>query len=82
MLPAELPTVTRNVCEPAVRPVYDLGEVHDTAAPPSSEQVVDVTVPVVDQPNVAVVAVVDVAGPLVRLTVGAVGDGVVVTVQL
>ncbi len=81
-LPAEFATVTRNECAPAASPLYDFGDVHETAAPPSSEQVVVETVPVVDQPNVAVVDVVDDAGPLPRLTVGALGVGAVVTVQL
>ena len=70
-LPAEFDTVTRNECEPTARPVYDFGDVHATAAAPSSEQVVVETVPVVDQPNDALVDVVDDAGALVRPTVGA-----------
>ena len=41
-----------------------------TAAPPSSEHVVLDTVPPVDHPNDALVAVVEVAGALVSETVG------------
>jgi hypothetical protein len=69
-LPALFDTVTRNEWEPTARPEYDFGEVHAAAAALSTEQVVLETVPVVDQPKDAEVDVVDVAGPLVRLTVG------------
>jgi hypothetical protein len=71
-LPAEFDTVTRNECVPTARPVYDLGDAHATAVALSSEQLVVETVPVVDQPNDAVVDVVEDDGPLDRLTVGAV----------
>jgi hypothetical protein len=69
-LPALFETVTRNECEPTARAEYDFGDVHAAAAALSSEQVVVDTLPVVDQPNDAVVEVVDDPGPLVRLTVG------------
>jgi hypothetical protein len=69
-LPAPFATVTRKECAPTARPAYDLGETQD-AATPSSVHVVLVTVPVVDQANVAEVAVVEAAGTLVSATVGA-----------
>jgi len=40
------------VCRPAARKGYVVGDLHETGLPPSSEQVVLVTVPVVAQANV------------------------------
>jgi hypothetical protein len=48
-LPAAFRTVTRKRWLPRGMPEYDFGDVQATAAPPSSWQVVLVTVPVVDQ---------------------------------
>jgi hypothetical protein len=79
-LPALFETVTRNECEPTARLEYDFGEAHAVAAALSSEQVVLETVPLVDQPNDAVVAVVEPLGPEVTVTVGsAVAGGAAVT---
>src|SRR5918999_1414523 len=36
VLPAASVALTSKVCEPALRPMYDLGEVHDVNAPASS----------------------------------------------
>jgi len=75
-LPAPFATVTLNECVPGASPAYDFGDTH-AAATPSSVQVVLVTVPVVDQANVAEVAVVEDAGTLVSATLGAELDGAV-----
>jgi hypothetical protein len=75
-LPLLLDTVTRNVWLPTASAEYDFGDVHATAAPPSSEHVVLETVPLVVQVNDALVDVVDEAGPPVNETVGAPPDGV------
>jgi hypothetical protein len=83
-LPAEFETVTRNVCVPTPSAEYDAGEAQAVAAALSREQVVLDTVPPVDHPNEAEVDVVELGGPLVSITVGAVGGGGVVdeTVQV
>jgi hypothetical protein len=60
-------------CEPRVRPVSVHGELHENGDPPSNEQLVLVTVPVVVQAN----AFVDPEPVLdVNRTVGAVAAGV------
>ena len=74
-LPLLLETVTRNVWLPTASAEYELGDVHATAVPPSSEHVVLETVPLVVHVNEALVDVVDEAGPPVNETVGADGAG-------
>jgi hypothetical protein len=75
LLPPAFETVTLKLWPPAERLLYDVGELQVTAAAPSSEQVVLVTVPVVDQAKVALVDVVELAGVPVNVTVGAPGGG-------
>jgi hypothetical protein len=70
-LPLLLETVTRNVWLPTANPEYDLGDVHATGVPPSSEHVVFETLPLVVHEKEAVVDVVDELGPPVNETVGA-----------
>lgn len=64
--------MTRNVCWPAARPLYAIGDAQAVAAAPSSEQLTLVGEPVVVQANDAAVDVVDEAGLEVTVTVGAV----------
>ncbi len=70
-LPLLLETVTRKVWLPTASPEYDLGDMHATAVPPSSEHVLFETVPLVVHEKEALVDVVDEAGPPVNETVGA-----------
>lgn len=70
-LPLLLETVTRKVWLPTASPEYDLGDVHATAVPASSEHVLFETVPLVVHEKEALVDVVDEAGAPVNETVGA-----------
>ena len=82
-LPYEFDTVTRSVCVPRARDEYAFGELHANDQPPSIEQRVAVTVPVVLQAKVALVEVVQLGGTLVSRTVGALPDvELLVMVQL
>jgi len=64
---------TVNVCHPSGSPVYEAGELHPVAAPPSREQP-NVEPPTVDvKAKVAVVAFTVPLGPEVMVVFGAVG---------
>jgi hypothetical protein len=70
-VPLPFEAVMRKVWLPIASAEYDLGDVHEMGAAPSSEHVVLETVPVVVHENEAFVDVVDEAGPPVNVTVGA-----------
>ncbi len=75
MLPYAFATVTLNVCGETASALYAVGDEHATATPLSSEHVVVVGDPVVDQEKLAFVDVVFASGVAVSATVGGVPEG-------